>query len=43
LLGGLRASAQMISYEIAMGLAVIGVIMVSGSLATNDIILSQAG
>lgn len=43
MLGGLRSSAQMISYEIAMGMAIISVIMVNGSLGTNDIILHQAG
>ena len=32
LLGGLRASAQMISYEIAMGLSLIGVVMTFGTL-----------
>jgi NADH-quinone oxidoreductase subunit H len=43
MLGGLRSSAQMISYEIAMGMAIISVVMVNGSLGTNDIILHQAG
>jgi NADH-quinone oxidoreductase subunit H len=43
LLGGLRSSAQMISYELAMGMSVVGVVMVSGSLGTNDIILNQEG
>ncbi len=43
LLGGLRASAQMISYEVAMGLSVIGVLMISESLRLNQIVLSQAG
>lgn len=43
LLGGLRASAQMISYEIAMGLSVIGVLMISESLRLNDVVISQAG
>lgn len=37
LLGGLRASGQMISYEVAMGLTIIGVIMVFGSLKLTDI------
>jgi NADH-quinone oxidoreductase subunit H len=36
-LGGLRASAQMLSYEVAMGLTIIGVIMVFGSLKLTDI------
>ena len=43
LLGGLRSSAQMISYELAMGMSIVGVIMVSGSLGVNDIIISQSG
>ncbi len=43
LLGGLRSSAQMISYELSMGLAILGVIMVSGSLNLNDIVIHQAG
>lgn len=37
LLGGLRSASQFISYEIAMGLSVIGVLMVYGSLKLNDI------
>jgi NADH-quinone oxidoreductase subunit H len=36
-LGGLRASAQMLSYEVAMGLSVIGVIMVYGTLKLTEI------
>ena len=43
LLGGLRASAQMISYELSMGLSVIGVVLVCGTLSTNEIILQQSG
>lgn len=42
LIGGLRASSQMISYELGMGLAVLGVIMLSGSLSMVDIINAQA-
>ncbi len=42
LLGGMRASAQMISYEVAMGFAVIGVIMMAQSLNMQDIVLSQS-
>ncbi len=42
LLGGLRSSAQMISYEIPMGLAIISVVMLSGSLRLNDIVVDQA-
>lgn len=41
LLGGLRASAQMISYELPLGLSVIGVLMLTGSLRINDIVASQ--
>jgi NADH-quinone oxidoreductase subunit H len=41
LLGGLRSSAQMISYELSMGLSVIGVIMVTGSLRLTDIVGHQ--
>jgi len=41
-LGGVRATAQMISYELAMGFALLGVIMVSGSLNFIDIVHSQA-
>ncbi len=37
LLGGLRASAQMLSYEVAMGLSVIGIMMVFGSLRLTEI------
>jgi NADH-quinone oxidoreductase subunit H len=43
LLGGIRASAQMISYELAMGLSIIALIMVSGSLSLRDIALAQGG
>ena len=42
-LGGIRATAQMISYELAMGFALLGVVMVSGSLNFIDIVNSQAG
>jgi NADH-quinone oxidoreductase subunit H len=41
LLGGLRASAQLISYELAMGLALLCVILMSGSLKLSDIVLRQ--
>ncbi len=43
LLGGLRASAQMVSYEIALGLSLIGVLIMSGSLSLRQIVNSQAG
>lgn len=42
LLGGLRSSAQMISYELAMGLAAVAAVMLSGSLDMYQIIASQA-
>ena len=41
LLGGLRAAAQMISYELSIGLSIIGVLMLSGSLRLVDIVASQ--
>jgi NADH-quinone oxidoreductase subunit H len=43
LMGGLRSSAQMISYELAMGASVIGVVMLAGSLDLNAIIYAQMG
>jgi NADH-quinone oxidoreductase subunit H len=43
LLGGLRSSAQMLSYELSMGLAVIGVIMIAGSLELDKIVAAQHG
>ncbi len=43
LLGAVRASAQMISYEAAMGLSVASVVLITGSLGTRDIVTSQAG
>ncbi len=41
LMGGLRSSAQMISYELAMGASVLGVVMLSGTLDLNGIIHAQ--
>ena len=41
LLGGLRSSAQMISYELSMGLSLIGVIMMTGSLSLVDTVNAQ--
>jgi len=43
LMGGLRSSAQMISYELAMGLSVIGVLLVAGTLRPSTIVEQQAG
>ena len=40
-LGGLRASAQMISYEIALGLSIIGPIMLAGTLSLQGIVQAQ--
>jgi len=42
LLGSVRASASMISYEAALGLSVVTVILMSGSLTTHDIVAVQA-
>jgi NADH-quinone oxidoreductase subunit H len=41
LLGGLRSSAQMISYELAMGLSTVGVLLIAGSLSLVDIVHAQ--
>src|ERR1700741_70687 len=43
LLGGLRASAQMVSYEICLGLSLVGVLIVSGSFSLREIVESQRG
>jgi NADH-quinone oxidoreductase subunit H len=42
LLAALRSAAQVISYEIALGLSIVGVILYAGSLSTSDIVASQA-
>lgn len=43
LLGGLRSAAQMISYELSMGLSLIGVLMLAGSLDLTTIVHAQSG
>jgi NADH-quinone oxidoreductase subunit H len=40
-LGGLRSTAQMVSYEIALGLSIVGPIMLAGSMSLQDIVNSQ--
>ena len=41
LLGGLRSSAQVISYEVAMGLSLVGVFIYAGSMSTSEIVAAQ--
>jgi NADH-quinone oxidoreductase subunit H len=43
LLGGLRSSAQMISYEIAMGMSIIPVLILAGNVSLSQIVTQQAG
>jgi len=43
LLGGLRSAAQMFSYELALGLSWVGVIMLASSFRIQDIVMAQAG
>lgn len=43
LLGGLRGSAQMLSYEVFMGLSLMGVVAISGSFRLSDIVEAQRG
>ena len=43
MMGGLRASSQMISYEVALGLSLIGVLMLTGSFSLHDIVEHQKG
>ncbi|MBM4159090.1 MAG: NADH-quinone oxidoreductase subunit NuoH [Ignavibacteria bacterium] len=43
LLGGLRASAQMISYELSMGLSLLGIVLINGTFELDTIVLNQYG
>lgn len=43
LFGGIRSSAQMISYELSMGLSIVGIVLITGSLSLQDIVLHQYG
>jgi NADH-quinone oxidoreductase subunit H len=43
LLGSVRGSAQMVSYEASLALATVAVVLLSGSLSTNEIVVQQAG
>ncbi|HUW03183.1 MAG TPA: NADH-quinone oxidoreductase subunit NuoH [Acidimicrobiales bacterium] len=43
LLGSVRASAQMVSYEAALGLSVAAVVLMTGTLSTRDMVIVQAG
>lgn len=43
LMGAMRAGSQMISYELAMGLSIISIVMMTGSLSLKEIAVQQAG
>jgi NADH-quinone oxidoreductase subunit H len=43
LLGGLRSSAQMISYELSLGLSIVGVVLLTGSLSLREMVFAQYG
>jgi NADH-quinone oxidoreductase subunit H len=43
MMGSLRATAQMVSYEIALGLSLVGILILSGSFSLRDIVDAQAG
>ena len=42
LLGGLRSAAQLISYELSLGMSLLGVVLIAGSLSLKDIVAAQA-
>lgn len=43
LIGGIRSSAQMLSYELSMGLSILGLVLITGSFSLLDIVKHQAG
>ncbi len=43
LLGGLRAAAQVVSYEIPLTLSVVGLLLLAGTMSINQIVLNQSG
>jgi NADH-quinone oxidoreductase subunit H len=43
MMGGIRSSAQLISYELALGLAVLGAVMQAGTMSTHEIVVNQGG
>src|SRR5690242_19612800 len=43
LLGGLRSSAQMVSYEIALGMSTVAVLLVAGNVTLSDVVAKQQG
>jgi NADH-quinone oxidoreductase subunit H len=43
MLGGIRSAAQLISYELALGMAVLGAVMMGGTLSTHEIVQAQQG